>query len=53
MGVQLPGSNDITGFWPAIWSMGNLGRAGYGASLEGMVGLPKSNVSNHDFMDSS
>ena len=26
-----------TGFWPAIWTLGNLGRAGYGASLEGMV----------------
>ena len=23
--------------WPAIWMMGNLGRAGYGASLDGMV----------------
>ncbi|KAF7366334.1 GH16 domain-containing protein [Mycena sanguinolenta] len=22
--------------WPAVWTMGNLGRAGYGASLEGM-----------------
>ncbi|KAF9452398.1 glycoside hydrolase family 16 protein [Macrolepiota fuliginosa MF-IS2] len=33
--VQLPGFNNILGFWPAIWTMGNLGRAGYGASLEG------------------
>ncbi|XP_006461090.1 hypothetical protein AGABI2DRAFT_204568 [Agaricus bisporus var. bisporus H97] len=33
--VQLPGFNNILGFWPAIWAMGNLGRAGYGASLEG------------------
>ncbi|PCH33737.1 glycoside hydrolase family 16 protein [Wolfiporia cocos MD-104 SS10] len=34
--VQLPGSNNVVGLWPAIWTMGNLGRAGYGASLEGM-----------------
>lgn len=33
--VQLPGFNSVLGFWPAIWAMGNLGRAGYGASLEG------------------
>lgn len=35
--VSLPGANNVVGLWPAIWSMGNLGRAGYGASLEGMV----------------
>ncbi len=35
--VSLPGSPQVFGFWPAVWSMGNLGRAGYGASLEGMV----------------
>lgn len=34
--VVLPGANNILGLWPAIWTMGNLGRAGYGASLEGM-----------------
>ncbi|CAL1695574.1 unnamed protein product [Somion occarium] len=34
--VILPGVNNIVGLWPAIWTMGNLGRAGYGASLEGM-----------------
>ncbi|TFK62967.1 glycoside hydrolase family 16 protein [Pluteus cervinus] len=34
--VRLPGSNSVHGLWPAIWSMGNLGRAGFGASLEGM-----------------
>ncbi|KAL4266529.1 SKN1/KRE6 family protein [Pleurotus pulmonarius] len=34
--VRLPGSNNIAGLWPAVWTMGNLGRAGYGASLEGM-----------------
>jgi Beta-glucanase/Beta-glucan synthetase len=37
--VQLPGASNVLGLWPAIWTMGNLGRAGYGASLEGMVRL--------------
>jgi hypothetical protein len=35
--VELPGANNVLGFWPAIWAVGNLGRAGYGASLEGIV----------------
>ncbi|KAF8648187.1 hypothetical protein AX16_006326, partial [Volvariella volvacea WC 439] len=34
--VMLPGSNTIHGLWPAVWTMGNLGRAGYGASVEGL-----------------
>ncbi|KAI0268107.1 beta-glucan synthesis-associated [Gloeopeniophorella convolvens] len=34
--VVLPGLNNVAGLWPSIWTMGNLGRAGYGASLEGM-----------------
>ncbi|KAJ7783618.1 beta-glucan synthesis-associated protein [Mycena maculata] len=34
--VTLPGINNVQGLWPAVWTMGNLGRAGYGASLEGM-----------------
>ncbi|KAK7472555.1 hypothetical protein VKT23_000670 [Stygiomarasmius scandens] len=33
--VVLPGANNVLGLWPAIWAMGNLGRAGYGASLDG------------------
>ena len=37
--VVLPGMNNIQGLWPAIWTMGNLGRAGYGASLDGLVRL--------------
>jgi hypothetical protein len=24
------------GLWPATWTMGNLGRAGYGGTLDGM-----------------
>ncbi|KAH9898330.1 glycoside hydrolase family 16 protein [Cubamyces lactineus] len=34
--VMLPGFNNVHGLWPAVWAMGNLGRAGYGASLDGM-----------------
>lgn len=34
--VVLPGRSDVYGLWPAVWTMGNLGRAGYGASLDGM-----------------
>lgn len=34
--VSLPGVNNVVGLWPAIWTLGNLGRAGYGASLEGL-----------------
>lgn len=34
--VTLPGTSSVVGLWPAVWTMGNLGRAGYGASLEGM-----------------
>ncbi len=35
--VSLPGASNVIGLWPAIWTMGNLGRAGYGASLDGNV----------------
>ncbi|KZP15520.1 glycoside hydrolase family 16 protein [Athelia psychrophila] len=34
--VMLPGAPNIMGLWPAVWAMGNLGRAGYGATLDGM-----------------
>ncbi|KAF4612061.1 hypothetical protein D9613_003618 [Agrocybe pediades] len=34
--VTLPGDNKASGLWPALWAMGNLGRAGYGASLDGL-----------------
>ncbi|KAF9054959.1 glycoside hydrolase family 16 protein [Hymenopellis radicata] len=33
--VRLPGISNVVGLWPAVWTMGNLGRAGFGASLEG------------------
>ncbi|KAJ2918539.1 hypothetical protein MD484_g1808, partial [Candolleomyces efflorescens] len=29
-------SGMVSSLWPAVWTLGNLGRAGYGASLEGM-----------------
>ncbi|EIW78281.1 glycoside hydrolase family 16 protein [Coniophora puteana RWD-64-598 SS2] len=34
--VSLPGSSSVSGMWPAVWTMGNLGRMGYGASLDGL-----------------
>ncbi|KIK62288.1 glycoside hydrolase family 16 protein [Collybiopsis luxurians FD-317 M1] len=35
--VMLPGINNVAGmWWPAIWTLGNLGRAGYGVTLDGM-----------------
>ncbi|ESK95066.1 glycoside hydrolase family 16 protein [Moniliophthora roreri MCA 2997] len=37
--VQLPDANNISLLlyrWPAIWTLGNLGRAGYGATLDGL-----------------
>ncbi|KAH6915106.1 glucosidase [Coprinopsis sp. MPI-PUGE-AT-0042] len=55
--VQFPGLNNVAGMWPAVWTMGNLGRAGYGATLEGMwpytydacdVGLPYAATVNGD-----
>ncbi|BGP16403.1 hypothetical protein JCM10213v2_004405 [Rhodosporidiobolus nylandii] len=33
---SFPGSSTTMGFWPGVWTMGNLGRAGYGASNHGM-----------------
>ncbi|BEJ13862.1 hypothetical protein CspHIS471_0310360 [Cutaneotrichosporon sp. HIS471] len=34
--VSLPGSNRIGGFWPGVWTLGNLGRAGYGGTTDGL-----------------
>ncbi|CCJ28828.1 unnamed protein product [Pneumocystis jirovecii] len=34
--ISLPGRGDISGFWPAFWAMGNLGRPGFGASTDGV-----------------
>ncbi|TFK40642.1 glycoside hydrolase family 16 protein [Crucibulum laeve] len=34
--ISLPGSVTAPGLWPGAWSLGNLGRAGYGATTEGM-----------------
>lgn len=31
----MPGRNDIGGFWPAVWTMGNLARPGFGATSDG------------------
>ncbi|ESK82846.1 glycoside hydrolase family 16 protein [Moniliophthora roreri MCA 2997] len=34
--AMLPGMSNVAGLWPAIWTMGNLGRAGFGATNDGM-----------------
>ncbi|CAD6582269.1 MAG: hypothetical protein CYPHOPRED_001879, partial [Cyphobasidiales sp. Tagirdzhanova-0007] len=34
--ISLPGNSKASGFWPGAWTMGNLGRAGYGATCDGM-----------------
>lgn len=35
--VTFPGPNSNTqGYWPGIWTMGNLGRPGYGATTDGL-----------------
>lgn len=34
--AQLPNYGNVTGLWPGIWTMGNLGRPGYLASTEGV-----------------
>ncbi|CCG25571.1 Skn1 protein [Candida orthopsilosis Co 90-125] len=34
--ASLPGYGNISGLWPGLWSMGNLGRPGYLATTEGV-----------------
>ncbi|KAG7548902.1 hypothetical protein FFLO_03194 [Filobasidium floriforme] len=34
--LSLPGTSSVYGLWPAVWTLGNLGRAGYGGTLDGM-----------------
>ncbi len=34
--ISLPGRGDTVGFWPGFWTLGNLGRAGYAATTDGM-----------------
>ena len=36
MSAMLPGRQDTRGFWPGLWTMGNLARPGYLGSTEGM-----------------
>ncbi|KAK9893265.1 glycoside hydrolase family 16 protein [Cystobasidium minutum MCA 4210] len=36
--VSIPGAPEISGLWPAFWTMGNLARPGYGATTDGMWG---------------
>ncbi|KAF8645123.1 hypothetical protein AX16_007952 [Volvariella volvacea WC 439] len=34
--ISMPGSPRTPGLWPGAWTLGNLGRAGYGSTTEGM-----------------
>ena len=34
--ARLPGYGNVSGLWPGLWSMGNLGRPGYMATTEGV-----------------
>ncbi|GAA5901188.1 hypothetical protein JCM8208_002298 [Rhodotorula glutinis] len=34
--LSLPGKPTAQGYWPGIWTFGNLGRAGYGSSVDGL-----------------
>ncbi|KAK0547888.1 hypothetical protein OC845_003849 [Tilletia horrida] len=34
--LMLPGDPKVPGYWPAVWTMSNLGRAGFGATNEGI-----------------
>ncbi|OMH82812.1 putative beta-glucan synthesis-associated protein [Zancudomyces culisetae] len=34
--VSFPGNGRVSGYWPAVWTLGNLGRAGYGATTDGL-----------------
>lgn len=34
--ASLPGSPKVSNFWPAVWMMGNLARAGYGSTSDGV-----------------
>lgn len=36
MAVMLPGTQETRGYWPGLWTMGNLGRPGYLGSTDGM-----------------
>ena len=35
--LRLPGSHNLTGLWPAVWLLGNLGRTGYGKVPPGKI----------------
>jgi hypothetical protein len=35
--IRSHSSSFFSGLWPGAWTMGNLGRAGFGASVEGLV----------------
>ncbi|GAA6014692.1 hypothetical protein JCM11491_000195 [Sporobolomyces phaffii] len=34
--MSSPGNSETMGFWPGVWTLGNLGRPGYGATNDGV-----------------
>ncbi|KAK5121647.1 hypothetical protein LTR85_004819 [Meristemomyces frigidus] len=36
VGMSLPGPAGVHGYWPGVWTMGNLGRPGYLATTDGL-----------------
>lgn len=34
--MSMPGTSKAMGFWPGAWTMGNLGRPGYGGTNHGV-----------------
>ncbi|OZJ03629.1 hypothetical protein BZG36_03729 [Bifiguratus adelaidae] len=34
--VSLPGTGTVSGLWPGVWTLGNLARAGHGATTDGI-----------------
>lgn len=56
--IMQPGTPETTGYWPAAWLMGNLGRAGYLATTDGMwpysyQGCDTGILPNQTFMNGS
>ncbi|OMJ18227.1 putative beta-glucan synthesis-associated protein [Smittium culicis] len=35
--ASFPGNGKVPGYWPAAWTLGNLGRAGFGATNDGLL----------------
>ena len=43
-GISLPGSGNVSGFWPGFWALGNLARPGHPATTDGLWPYSYDNV---------